>query len=251
MELLLDNNTPTPHFTFENTKHKLGVRIWGNIESFHTLHELLGGCWDCESEEMTNKENSSHIGVISYFSYEIRHAFMGHRRVRMDGKVVVQWTDDLSEAFEKEEGRVEVGMEFSWPHMLFIMAAWWECLKHKDCPTRTSSILHEFTKSIEQLFQQRSKTQYTCIEPYIHGAIYTGNPYLMQTMEYININFLKWGTLGNVSVEKLSEMMRPSAYGTWQYDNFQATLKKQAKKLGCEIEDLEEEGDRLLYEMEL
>lgn len=61
-------------FRFEHTKHRLGIRIWGNKRSFHELHELLGECWDCENADMSRSEGCSYIGIISYFSYEVRRA---------------------------------------------------------------------------------------------------------------------------------------------------------------------------------
>ena len=49
MEQSINNKMLEPQFRFEYTKHKLGVRIWGDRRSFHDLHELLGQCWDCEN----------------------------------------------------------------------------------------------------------------------------------------------------------------------------------------------------------
>lgn len=34
-------------FTFLNTKHKLGMQIWGERNSFHELYELVSECWEC------------------------------------------------------------------------------------------------------------------------------------------------------------------------------------------------------------
>lgn len=95
MELSISNNLQQLHFRFENTKHKLGVRIWGDRRSFHELHELLEVCWDCESDGMSQAEACSYIGVISYFSYEVRHVFMGDRLVTLDGKPVKVWSDEI------------------------------------------------------------------------------------------------------------------------------------------------------------
>lgn len=66
MELSINNKVVEPKFRFEHTKHKLGLRIWGDRKSFHDLHELLGECWDCENVDMSRAEACSYIGVISY-----------------------------------------------------------------------------------------------------------------------------------------------------------------------------------------
>ena len=250
MELSI-NNQPQLQFIFENTKHKHGVRIWGDRSSFHELHELLSECWDCESVDMSQAESCSYIGVISYFSYEVRHAFMGDRLVALDGKPVKEWSNEMFQLFENEMERFEVGIELSWSHMLFIMASWWECLKHKDCPMRVLGIIREFTENIEQLLQQRSKTQYSMIEPYIHGAIYAANPYLMHFMEHINYKYLRWSTYSRVSLSTLADEMACAAFGTYRYDDFMCTLKKQAKKFDCPIEELRAQVDDWVYGIEL
>ena len=251
MELSIGNKLQPLQFRFENTKHKLGVRIWGDRRSFRELHELLGECWDCENTDMSPAEGCSYIGVISYFSYEVRHAFMGHRLVTMDGKPVKEWTDEMCELFEEEMERFEVGMELSWPHMLFIMASWWECQRHQDCPMRVMDIMREFMENIEQLLRQRSKTQYPKIGPYLHGAIYAANPYLLHFMEHINYEYLRWTTFGRVPLSTLADEMAGAAFGSFEYEDFMSSLKRQAKKLNCPIEEMHAEGYEWVYEIEL
>lgn len=251
MELSIKNKVSALQFRFEHTRHKLGIRIWGDRQSFHELHNLLGECWDCKNADMSCAEACSYIGVISYFSYEVRHAFMGNRLVQLDGKPVKEWTDGMFQLFEKEQERFEVGVELSWPHMLFIMAAWWECQKHQDCPMRVIGIMREFTENIEQLLQSRSKAQYPLIQPYIHGAIYAANPYLMHFMEHVNNEFLLRSAFSRVSLSTLADEMACTAYGTYQYNGYMSTLKRQAKKLNCRIEELSEQVDEAVYEIEL
>lgn len=251
MELSINNNVREPKFRFEHTKHKLGVRVWGDRRSFHELHELLGECWDCENGEMSRAEGCSYIGVISYFSYEVRHAFMGDRLVMSYGKPIKEWTDDLLQLFEEEPEHFEVGVELSWPHMLFIMASWWECLRHQDCPMRVMGIMREFTENIEQLLQSRSKVQYLRIEPYLHGVIYAANPYLMHFMEHINYEYLRRSTFSRVSLSTLADEMACAAFGTYQYEDYMSTLKKHAKKLDCPIEELRAQVDESVYDIEL
>lgn len=245
------NNTPQQLFRFENTKHKLGVRIWGDRRSFHELHELLCECWDCKCDGTSQAESCSYIGVISYFSYEVRHAFMGDRLVTLDGKLVKEWSDEMFQLFEEEQEHFEVGIEVTWPHILFIMASWWECLRHQDCPMRALGIMREFTEHIEQLLQQRSKTQYPKIESFLHGAIYAANPYLMHFMEHINHEVLRWSTFSRVTLNTLADEMACAAFGTYQHDDYMSTLKKHAKKLDCPIEELREQGDEWVYDVEL
>lgn len=239
------------NFTFENTAHKLGMRIWGSRDAFHELHEMLLECWDCENIDVSPAESCSYIGVILYFSYEVRHTFMGTRLVKLDGKLVKSWSDGMFRMFETDKDRFELGMDVSWPQMLFIMASWWECMKHHECPAGVLPVMRLFTENIEQLLRQRSKTQYPYIEPYIHGAIYAANPYLMHTMEHINVDYLWRSRYCRVSMTALAELMECAAFGTWQYENYLTNLKKHAKRLGCAVEDLKEQVDESVYDMVL
>lgn len=116
---------------------------------------------------------------------------------------------------------------------------------------RVLGIIREFTENIEQLLQQRSKTQYPKIEPYIHGAIYAANPYLMHFMEHINYKYLRWSTFSRVSLSTLADEMACAAFGTYRYDDFMCTLKKQAKKFDCPIEELRAQVDDWVYGIEL
>lgn len=252
MELSINSKVRALQFRFEHTKHKLGVKIWGDRRSFHELHELLGECWDCEDDCLSQAEACSYIGVISYFSYEVRHAFMGDRLVLLDGKPMKEWTDEMFQLFEQEQERFEVGLELTWPHMLFIMASWWECLKHQNCPMRAIGVMKEFSANIERLLQSRGKAQYTVVEPYIHGAIYAANTYLMHYMEHINVSYLMCARMFHkVSNKELADEMERSAYGTYYYDEVMSILKHQVKKLGCPIEEICVRVDKSVYDMEL
>ena len=44
---------------------------------------------------MSSAESCSYIGIISYFSYEVRHSFMGDRLVTLEGKTVKKWNDEM------------------------------------------------------------------------------------------------------------------------------------------------------------
>jgi len=250
MELSINNCTEI-HFECENTKRKLGIRIWGDRKSFAGLHELLSECWDCESIDMSRAEMCSYIGVISFFSYEVRHTFMGDCLVTLDGKAVKNWDDDMFRLFESEQDRFKVGLELSWPYMLFIMAAWWECLRHQDCPSRVWAVARELTEHIERLLLKLSKTQYPAIEPFIHGAIFAASPYLMHIMMHVHIDYLLISRFSKMSPKRLSGLLETAAYGTYRYDDLQNQLKREAKRLGCSIEDLHENVEDWVYDVEL
>lgn len=239
---------PGMNFRFEDTRHKLGVRISGQRNDFHEFYGMLNECWDCT---MPDADDCSYKGVLTYFAYEVRHTFMGQRLTKLDGIPVKNWDDKVFKLFEEESERFEVGMEISWPQMLMICASWWECLRHKYIPSRIVAVMRYFTDSLDTLLQQRSRIQYAAIEPYLHGAVYAANPYLMLTMEYINVNYLKWAKYGPVSMKNLADMMDFARFGTYRYDSYLSRLKRQAKKLGCAVENLSLDVDDSVYDIEL
>lgn len=53
MELSINNQLSEVHLTFENTKHKMGMKMYGGRKSFHELHESLSDCWDCADASMS------------------------------------------------------------------------------------------------------------------------------------------------------------------------------------------------------
>ncbi len=252
MEISINTSIPKIQLSYESTRHKLGMRIWGDRKSFHALHEMLSDSWECEDMEMSSEESCSYIGIISYFSYEVRHAYMGDRLVTMDGKAVKEWNDEMLQQFEKEQDRFQVGMEFTWSHMLFIMASWWECLQHKECPSDMLNVMREFTKNIEQLLQKQSKRYFPKLEPYLHGAIYAANPYLMHTMEHVELYYLQEAKFWErPHTDELARIMECASYGTLDYNRYLAELDKQAKKLKCRIDELRVDVDDKLYNIEL
>ncbi len=238
MELKIDSKLADMHFTFEHKKDKKGICLYGDRESFYKLHSFVSDCWDCEDEMMSQKEACSYIGVIAFFAYEVRHAFMGDRIVFLDGKPLKEWCDELVVCFEKETDRFVLGVELSWPYMFFIMASWWECFRRSDCPVALLPVLREFTENIERLLAKQNRKAYPLIEPYIHGAIYAANPYLMHAMEIVDREYAEPGSYHNNTIQRLAELMQCSAYQTTAYRHLLDTLKRNAKRLNCEIEEL-------------
>lgn len=236
---------------YENTPHKHGIRFWGSIEVFYELHELLVKCWSSADYEESRADECSYIGIMMYLSYEVRHAYMGGRLVRKDGVIIKKWNDELSGQFNAGNKAFEVGMELPWSQVPFIIASWWECIRRKDCPTRILPVLREFTENTEILLQSRSKTQYKYIEPMLHGAIYASNPYLMFAMELVDHKYLKSASYRRMSLNDLADLMNCAVLGTFDYSFHLDSLRKQAKRLGCNIEDMKMNYDDSIYDVKL
>lgn len=73
----------------------------------------------------------------------------------------------------------------------------------------------------------------------------------MHFMEHINLEYLRRSTISRVSLNTLADEMACAAFGTYQYEDFMSTLKKQAKKLDCSIEEMRAQGDEWVHEIEL
>ena len=88
------------------------------------------------------------------------------------------------------------------------------------------------------------------MKPYLHGAIYAANPYLIHFMEHINYECLRWATFSRVSLSTLADEISCAVFGTYQYDDYLSTLKKHAKKLDFPIEELCAQVDESVYDIE-
>jgi hypothetical protein len=82
--------------------------------------------------------------------------------------------------------------------------------------------------------------------PYIEGdAFYVANPYLMQYWEHLELDFLdtmRFGTKKS-GINGLGKMLTVCSYATDEYNYFLRILKKEAKRLNCEITELRTAGD--------
>lgn len=252
MQIPINTTIPEIQLTFEYTKHRLGMRVWGDRMSLHALYEMISECWESSEDGMSHAEESSYVGVFTYFCYEVRHAFMGSRLVTLDGKAVKEWDDEMIQLFEAERDRFRVGLDFTWSHWLFIMASWWECLRHKACPSGVLEVMREFDENIERLLLHQSKRNFPRLEPYLHGAIYAANPYLMQTMEHVESYYLHEARFyERARLDELAATLECASYGTWVYNNYLAELKKAARKQKCAIEELRVNVSDELYRLEL
>lgn len=243
MEVELKPISREMRFSFESTKHKLGMQVWGDRRSFMILHEMLSECWHCEDDLMSRAEACSYVGVMASFSFEVRHAFMGDRLVTKDGKKVKTWDDEMFRSFEEDQDRFRVGLELPWSQMLYTMAAWRECLMRKDCPSGVLPVMRDFTENIKRLLQERSKKDYPSIEPFVDGAIYSGNPYLMHAMMGTTYDYLCLSQYRKATLSQLAEMMKYGVYGTDRHKKFVDHLKRNAKRCQCEIVELEFSDD--------
>ena len=219
---------------------KRGVRIWGDRDVFYKLHDDLCECWgDWENDGFTDEEGMSYKGVIAYFSYEVRHAYQGDRHVKKNGRWVDMHDAETCDQFCDENESFDVGVDFTWPQILFSMAAWWECYRHKDCPTSLLWQMREIEAGVDAMLKKVCNSgEYDLMEPYLHGAIYAANPCLRHVFEQVEYDYYRTSRLKRASMKKLASFFKYAVYNSPEYAELYDTLQRNAAKLGCAIHHL-------------
>jgi len=235
----------------ELTKRKLGVRISGNCDEFRTIYDYLSECWCDDDYDTSPVLQVSYVGILGAFAYDLRHTFMGDRVVKLDGKKINAWSNRIAQLFEDEKDRFEVGLELSWPEILFILASYWQCHKVKDCPLELTEKMRFFQTETESLLKVASGKYFTLLEPYLHGAIYIGNPCLIQTMSHVILEYLSIGKFTKGSFADLAKLMSVSLYQSSAYSDFMGILKRAARKEKCEVYDISVDFGNRLENVEL
>ena len=228
-------------FKFECTTNRLGVRIWAEVKDFRKLYKLVSDSYPL-LDGMTPAEQSSYLGVITAFAYDLRHTYMGSRLVSGEGK-----TDDDD---PDDESRI-VGVEFSWVDAFFYMAAWKECLMHHSCPSGVLPLMRKIQKGMESVLKKASKTYASELLPYLHGAIYAANPYLIQSMEYVILKSFDSSYSTKATLKELSSVMPCTSYGTEAYKRQMDFLKSEAERLNLPIEELSYDTGDAINDLEL
>ncbi len=221
-------------FKIEVTEDRRGVIIWGNPDVFYDTNELLYDCWG-DDDEMTDEERITYLGVMSFFSYEMRHTSYGDRLVKFDGEPLEVWEPEHNDLFETDSYRFEVGFEIEWTYILFVLASWFECFRNRNCPPETLPILRDMRDDVERAIKKVSGTNYPRLKPFLHGALYAADPYLMRTMEYVHLD-LKHALTRHMG--KLAEAMQATIYNSPEYNKVHKILENGAAELKCAVHEL-------------
>jgi hypothetical protein len=207
-KLNLTTQYPQMQFTMDLMPERTGVRIWGSRMSFYDLHRrILDSIGNCEFE---GKNRVNYIGILYSFAYDVRHTFLGDRLVKCNGRFVDEWDDELIKRFEDPNAGFVVGVEFSWPQLFFTLASLRECYRHGVCPAELLPVMLDIETNAKRLLKSLNREHYDLIAPYVDGAVYAANPYLLHVME---------------RVDK-------------EYDEFHQLLLRSAVEKHCDVADL-------------
>jgi hypothetical protein len=234
MKIERKSNKPQMQFTIDLMPERTGIRIWGSRMAFHDLHQ---GIWNCIGDyEFEGENRVNYIGILYSFAYDVRHAFMGDRLVKRNGRFILEWSDELFQRFEDDSESFTVGVEFSWPQIIFALASLRECFRLRVCPAELLPVMVDIESEVRRLLKSVSGDYFDLIAPYIDGAIYAANPYLLHVMIRVDKEYEH--SRRRPSMKRLAEMMRRSLYGTKEYDDFHQLLLSAAAEEHCDVADL-------------
>jgi hypothetical protein len=89
-------------------------------------------------------------------------------------------------------------------------------------------------EGVERAIKKASSTIYPRLKPFLHGALYAADPYLMRTMEYIHIE-AKYAWTRQMT--RLTEAMKMTIYNSPEYNKLHNEIEDGADKLKCAVHE--------------
>lgn len=220
-------------FYLISTKRGLGVELWGTFSDLKMLHEAVGKFWNTD-DTTARRGGENKDALISAFSYEIRKAYEGQREKRKSGHFSL-------------ESEIHFGTHLSWVHILFSLSALRANMRFVGASKLDLAAFLQLEYWLEDAADSYDAVIARKLKPYINGALYQDNPYAYQFMRNINADYLTLGG-GKQAFRKLPELLTAGVYFTEEYKDLLAFFTREAKRLGCEIDDLEVNDDHIEYE---
>jgi hypothetical protein len=215
------------------TKRGIGVEFWGTSDDLENFYDVISKFWNDETY-IDKKGFENRNVLISGFSYEIRKAFEGSRLKR-----------ETSHFSGKEQEYF--GCQISWVHFLFSLTAIKVNMQfHETNKFDVAQILLiEFW--LEKAMRKFDAATSTNLIGFIEGGLHGANNYIYQYMRSINLDYYLLGG-GKQAFKKLPELLRRGIFHTNEYNEYEKYLHEEAKRLSCDIADLELSDDDVDYE---
>ncbi|MDO7172240.1 DUF6904 family protein [Mariniflexile sp. AS56] len=215
------------------TKKGIGVEIWGTYDDIRMIHSLVQNFWGNEkNDRIKNSENRD--DSISGFSRELRKAYEGSRLKRK--------TSHFS--FEKVE---HFGCKVSWVHIIFSLSALRFNMQSQETNKLELSILIQLEYWLEKSAISYDEKGGIELEPYFNGAIFGGTKNIYQLLLSIDTDYLRLKG-GKRAFRKLPELLKRGVQFTSEFQDYEKFLKQEAKRLNCEINQLEINDEDIDYE---
>jgi len=215
------------------TKFGLGAEIWGTYDDLNNFHEVIGKFWSDENKA-SQKGFDNRDTLISGFSYEIRKAKEGSRLKKDRNHLTFEELPYL-------------GTTISWVHFLFSLTALKFNMRYSETNKFDISqiLLVEFW--LEKAMYSYDEAGAASLKGYIEDGLYGGNTHIYQYMRSINLDFFLLGG-GKKAFRKLPDLLKRGVYYSNEYKDYEKFLNAEAKRLDCEISDLELSDDDFNYE---
>lgn len=215
------------------TKKGFGVELWGTYEDLESLYEVVGKFWNDENN-LNKKGFENRDKLISGFSYEIRKAKEGSRLQK-----------DFSHfTLEKQK---YLGTQISWVHFLFSLSA----IKHNMRYYETNKFDISYILLIEfwlaKAMYQFDEVGANKLNKFIEDGLYGANEYIYHYMRSINLDYFLLRR-GKKNFRELSNLLSRGVLFTEEYKAYETFLKEEAKRLNCEVNDIEIDDDKVDYE---
>jgi hypothetical protein len=215
------------------TKKGLGIELWGTEDELRHFHEVIAKFWGDDSY-FNQKGFENRDALISSLSYEIRKAYEGSRLIRNSSHV-------------SKEKTKHFGARISWVHILFSLSALRYNMRFIESIKQDLLVFQNLEESLRQAMYSFDKVGAELLEPYLDGGIYSGNEYLYQYMRTINADYFELGG-GKKSFRMLSVVLSKAVLYSDDYNEYLQFLIKEAKRLKCDISDLEIDDDHIAYD---
>jgi len=215
------------------TKKGMGVELWGTYEDLNNFHGVVGKFWNDENR-LNIKEFENRDKLISGFSYEIRKAYEGSRLKRTTS----HYSFDEIDYF---------GAQISWVHFLFSLAALKFNMRYSETNKYDISMFLQIEFWLERAMYNYDEIGARNLIGFIEDGVYGANEYIYHYMRSINMDYVFLGG-GKRAFRKLPELLKRGIFYTDEYKSYKTFLENDAKRLGCEINDLEINDDDIDYE---
>lgn len=215
------------------TKRGKGVQIWGAYDDLNTLHDFINK-FRLDEDNLNKGGTKNRDKLISSFSDEIRKAKEERRLAR-----------NKSHLFFDEQKYL--GCHISWVHFLFSLTT----IRYNMRFIQVSKFDKAQMLLLEHWLEKAMKT-YDPIGAgdlicFIEDGIYSANPYIYQYMRSINMDFhLLDG--GEKTFRKLPHLLNKAILFTDEFKEYEQFLKREAKRLNCEITELEVNDEEVDYD---
>ena len=209
------------------------VELWGTHEDLNNLYEVLGRFWNDENKlNINGYENRDKL--ISGFSYEIRKAFEGSRLKRKTSHY----------SFEETE---YFGTQISWVHFLFSLTALKFNMRYSETSKLDISMILQIEFWLERAMNNYDEIGARNLVGFIDDGLYGANEFIYHYMRSINLDYFLLGG-GKRAFRKLPDLLQRGIFFSDEYKSYKNDLEKDAKRLGCDVNDMDIDDDNIDYD---